>query len=73
MRGATIKGISPSLIRDMALVGTASEVIEQAMEWRDCGVRHLVLLNGSLMQRSLRNGLAAMGPSLKIMRGLKRL
>ena len=57
----------------MGLVGTADEVIEQAAEWRDCDVRHLVLLNGSLMQRSLRNGLAAMGPSFKIMRGLKRL
>jgi phthiodiolone/phenolphthiodiolone dimycocerosates ketoreductase len=68
-----IKGIPPSLLREMGLVGTADEVIEQAAAWRDCGVRHLVLLNGSLMQRSLRNGLAAMGPSFKIMRGLKKL
>ncbi|MBB5161631.1 LLM class flavin-dependent oxidoreductase [Mycobacterium sp. AZCC_0083] len=68
-----IKSIPSSLVRDMALVGTAGEVIEQAAEWRDCGVRHVVLLHCSVMQRSLRNGLAAMGPFFKIMRGLKRL
>jgi phthiodiolone/phenolphthiodiolone dimycocerosates ketoreductase len=68
-----IKGIPPSLLRDMGLVGTVDEVIEQAAEWRDCGVRHLVLLNASLVQRSLRNGLAAMAPSFKVMRGLRRL
>jgi phthiodiolone/phenolphthiodiolone dimycocerosates ketoreductase len=68
-----IKAIPSSLLRDMALVGTAGEVIEQAAEWRDCGVRHVVLLHCSLMQRSLRNGLAAMGPFLKIIRGVKKL
>jgi phthiodiolone/phenolphthiodiolone dimycocerosates ketoreductase len=68
-----IKGIPSSLLRDMALVGTAGEVIEQAAEWRDCGVRHVVLLHCSVMQRSLRNGLAAMGPFFKIIRGLKKL
>jgi phthiodiolone/phenolphthiodiolone dimycocerosates ketoreductase len=68
-----IKTIPSSLVRDMALVGTADEVIEKAAEWRDCGVSHVVLLHCSLMQRSLRNGLAAMGPFLKIIRGLKKL
>ena len=68
-----IKDIPSSLLRDMALVGTASEVIEQAAQWRDCGVRHVVLLHCSIMQRSLRNGLAAMGPFFKIIRGLKKL
>jgi phthiodiolone/phenolphthiodiolone dimycocerosates ketoreductase len=68
-----IKTIPSSLLRDTALVGTAGEVIEKAAEWRDCGVSHVVLLHCSLMQRSLRNGLAAMGPFLKIIRGLKKL
>jgi phthiodiolone/phenolphthiodiolone dimycocerosates ketoreductase len=68
-----LKDIPSSLVRDMALVGTASEVVEQAAEWRDCGVRHAVLLNCSFMQRSLRNGLAATGPFLRIIRGLKKL
>jgi phthiodiolone/phenolphthiodiolone dimycocerosates ketoreductase len=68
-----LKDIPSSLVRDMALVGTASEVVEQAAVWRDCGVRHAVLLHCSFMQRSLRNGLAAMGPFLKIIRGLKKL
>ncbi|MDT5064804.1 MAG: phthiodiolone/phenolphthiodiolone dimycocerosates ketoreductase [Mycobacterium sp.] len=68
-----IKTIPSSVVRDMALTGTAGEVIEKAAEWRDCGVTHVVLLHGSMMQRSLRNGLAAMGPFLKIIRGLKKL
>jgi phthiodiolone/phenolphthiodiolone dimycocerosates ketoreductase len=68
-----IKTIPSSVVRDMALIGTAGEVIEKAAEWRDCGVTHVVLLHGSMMQRSLRNGLAAMGPFLKIIRGLKKL
>ncbi len=68
-----IKGISSALLRQMALVGTPSEVIEQAAEWRDCGVRHVVLLHGSVLQRSLRNGLASMAPFIKIMRGLRKL
>jgi phthiodiolone/phenolphthiodiolone dimycocerosates ketoreductase len=68
-----IKGISPALLREMALVGTPREIIEQAAEWRDCGVRHVVLLHGSVLQRSLRNALASMAPFLKIMRGLRKL
>ncbi|WP_116374815.1 LLM class flavin-dependent oxidoreductase [Mycobacterium sp. MFM001] len=68
-----IKGIRPDLLRDAGLVGTPDQVIDRAAEWRDHGVRYVVLANFSMMQRSLRNGLAATGSFLKIVRGLKKL
>jgi phthiodiolone/phenolphthiodiolone dimycocerosates ketoreductase len=55
------------------LAGTPDEVIDRAAEWRDCGVRYLVMPHVSVLQRSLRNGLAAMVPFIKIVRGLKKL
>jgi phthiodiolone/phenolphthiodiolone dimycocerosates ketoreductase len=48
-------------------------VIEQAAQWRDCGVRHMVLINASVLQRSLHKGLTSVLPFNKIVRGLKRL
>ncbi|BBZ10599.1 phthiodiolone/phenolphthiodiolone dimycocerosates ketoreductase [Mycobacterium branderi] len=68
-----IKAIPAELLRDMLLVGTPEEVIDRAAEWRDHGVRYLVLANITMMQRSLRNGLAATGSFFKIVRGLKKL
>jgi phthiodiolone/phenolphthiodiolone dimycocerosates ketoreductase len=35
------------------LLGTPDEVIEQAAQWRDCGVRHMVLFNLSIAQRMM--------------------
>lgn len=68
-----IKGITPELLRNTLLVGTADQVIDKAAEWRDCGARYLVLAHMRFMQRSLRNGLAAMAPFFKIVRGIKKL
>jgi phthiodiolone/phenolphthiodiolone dimycocerosates ketoreductase len=65
--------VPPTLIPEVWLAGTPNEVIEQAAEWRDCGVRYMVLINGSGFQRSLRKGLAATQPFIKIVRELKRL
>jgi phthiodiolone/phenolphthiodiolone dimycocerosates ketoreductase len=48
-------------------------VIEQAAEWRDCGVRHLVASNISFLQPRLRNGLASTVPFFRIMRRLRKL
>ena len=60
-------GISP-------LCGTPDEVIDQAAEWRDCGVRYMVLSNLSLLQRSLRKGLAsAQSVQTRSCQGLKKL
>jgi phthiodiolone/phenolphthiodiolone dimycocerosates ketoreductase len=65
--------IPPALMREYLLNGTPDEVIEQAAEWRDCGVRYIVLMNFTGLQRSLRKGLASTQPFNKIIRGLKRL
>jgi len=62
-----------SLMREFLLNGTPDEVIEQAAQWRDCGVRYMVLANVSFMQRSLRKGLASVMPFNRIGRGLKKL
>lgn len=63
--------VPPTLIREVWLNGTPKEVVEQAAQWRDCGVRYMVLLNMSTFQRSLRKGLAATQPFNKIVRELK--
>jgi phthiodiolone/phenolphthiodiolone dimycocerosates ketoreductase len=68
-----IKGITPAFLRSMMLTGTPGEVIEQAAEWRDCGVRHLVASNISFLQPRLRNGFASTVPFFRIMRRLRKL
>ena len=65
--------VPPALLRETMLNGTPEEVIEQAAQWRDCGVRYMVLINAGPLQRSLRKGLASVQPLNKIIRGLKRL
>jgi phthiodiolone/phenolphthiodiolone dimycocerosates ketoreductase len=65
--------VPSSLMRECLLNGTPDEVIDQAAQWRDCGVRHLVLGNVSFLQRSMRKGLAAVMPFNKTVRGLKKL
>jgi len=65
--------VPPALLRETTLNGTPEEVIEQAAQWRDCGVCHVVLVNAGPLQRSLRKGLASVQPLNKIIRGLKRL
>ena len=68
-----VSQVPPTLLREVWLNGTPKEVVEQAAQWRDCGVRYMVLLNSSPLQRSLRKGLAATQPFNKIVRELKRL
>jgi alkanesulfonate monooxygenase SsuD/methylene tetrahydromethanopterin reductase-like flavin-dependent oxidoreductase (luciferase family) len=65
--------VPPSTIREGLLNGTPQEVIEQAAEWRDHGLRYLVVANMSALQSSLRKGLGSSTPFFKILRGLKRL
>ena len=68
-----VSQVPPTLLREVWLNGTPKEVVEQAAQWRDCGVRYMVLINSSAFQRSLRKGLAATQPFNKIVRELKRL
>jgi phthiodiolone/phenolphthiodiolone dimycocerosates ketoreductase len=68
-----IKDVPVSLLKDALLTGTPDEVIDQAAELRDHGVRYLVVSNISVLQPTLRKSLASVPPFLKILRGLKKL
>ncbi len=65
--------VPTSVLREYLLNGTPDEVLDQAAEWRDCGVRYMVLINSSFAQRSLRKGLMSAIPFNKIVRGLRKL
>lgn len=67
------KDVPVSLLKEILLTGTPEEVIDQAAEWRDHGLRYAVVGNVSSLQPSLRRGLAATLPFAKIIRGLRRL
>jgi phthiodiolone/phenolphthiodiolone dimycocerosates ketoreductase len=62
-----------SLLKEMYVAGTADQVVEQVAEWRNHGLRYLVVANSSGSQRSLRKGMASAMPFAKIIRGLKKL
>jgi phthiodiolone/phenolphthiodiolone dimycocerosates ketoreductase len=62
-----------SLLNEMYLTGTPDQVIEQVAEWRDHGLRYVIVANSSGLQRSLRKGMASSMPFGKVMRGLKKL
>ena len=65
--------VPPSLLKEGAFTGTPAEVIDQAAEWRDHGLRYAVMANASGIQPSLRRGLAASVPFSRILRGLRKL
>ena len=67
------KDVPVSLLKEILWTGTPEEVIDQAAEWRDHGLRYAVVGNVSSLQPSLRRGLAATLPFVKIIRGLRRL
>ena len=62
-----------SLLKEGVFTGTPAEVIDQAAEWRDHGLRYVVVCNASAMQPNLRRGLAASVPFARILRGLRKL
>jgi len=68
-----IKRVPVSLVKQAFLTGTPEDVIDQAAEWREHGLRYLVRGNASAIQPSLRKGLAAGCPFFKTLRGLKKL
>jgi phthiodiolone/phenolphthiodiolone dimycocerosates ketoreductase len=65
--------VPASLLKEFFLTGTPHDVIGQVAEWRDQGLRYLVAMNLSILQPSLRKGLAANAPFIRILRGLKKL
>jgi phthiodiolone/phenolphthiodiolone dimycocerosates ketoreductase len=64
--------VPASLLREYLLAGTPDEVVEQAAQWRDCGVRYIVLFNISLAQPNVRKALMSIVPFSKIIRELKK-
>jgi phthiodiolone/phenolphthiodiolone dimycocerosates ketoreductase len=62
-----------SLLKEGVLTGTPDEVIEQAAEWRNQGKEYVVICNVSAVQPSLRRGLTATVPLMRILRQLRRL
>jgi phthiodiolone/phenolphthiodiolone dimycocerosates ketoreductase len=62
-----------SVVKPMILNGTSKEVLEQAAEWRDHGVRYLVVVNFGPMQPGVRQGMASLAPFLRIVHQLKSL
>jgi phthiodiolone/phenolphthiodiolone dimycocerosates ketoreductase len=68
-----IKDVPVSLLKDALLTGTPDEVIDQAAQWRDHGVRYLVVSTLSFLQPSLRKGITSSPPFFKVLRGLKKL
>ncbi len=68
-----VSDVPASLLRECLLVGTPDEVIDQAAEWRDHGLQYLVVCNASALQPSLRRGVAASAPFMKILRRLRKL
>jgi phthiodiolone/phenolphthiodiolone dimycocerosates ketoreductase len=65
--------IPSAMLKETVLCGTPDEVVEQVAEWRDCGVRYIVLGNLSFLQRSARNGVASVLPFGRIVSKLKKL
>ncbi|WP_369797504.1 LLM class flavin-dependent oxidoreductase [Nocardia sp. CNY236] len=65
--------VPPTLLREVCLVGTPSEVVEQVAAWRDRGLRYAVLTNMSHLQPDMTKGMLATVPFARILRGLRRL
>jgi phthiodiolone/phenolphthiodiolone dimycocerosates ketoreductase len=65
--------VPQSLLKEGLLTGTPNDIIEQAAEWRDQGVRHITLGNISTLQPNLRKGLESTLPFLQVIRGMRRL
>ncbi|MGW6694861.1 LLM class flavin-dependent oxidoreductase [Rhodococcus sp. NPDC054953] len=65
--------VPPSLVRASMLAGTPSEVLEQLAEWRDNGLRYVVLAGLGFVHPRLRVGLASSWPMVQVLRGARRL
>src|SRR5689334_20219489 len=62
-----------SLVAELFTVGTPDEVVDQIAEFRDHGLRYLVVGNAGAIQPSLGKSAATTGPYIKVVRALKRL
>ena len=46
-----IKKIPTAVVRDALLCGTPDEIVDRAAQWRDAGVRYIVIANIGMLQR----------------------
>ncbi len=65
--------VKASLMKEICFHGTPSEVLDQVAQWRDHGLRYLNVISASQLNPSLRKGIAASVPHVKVLRGLKQL
>jgi len=70
---SAVANVPASVMREMFLNGTPDEVIDQAAEWRDCGVRYIVVASYGFLQPSFRKGLESVLPFNKVLTGRKKL
>lgn len=70
---AYIDKVPLSLMKEICFHGTPEDVLDQVAEWRDHGLRYLLVLNGSQLNPRLSKGLAASLPFGKVLRGLRKL
>ena len=61
------------MVEELFAVGTPDEVIDQIAEFRDHGLRHLVLGNAGAIQPSLAKSAATTAPYVKVARALRKL
>lgn len=65
--------VPASLMKEICFHGTADEVLDQVAEWRDHGLRYLLVINGSQLNPKLRKGVSATMPYNRVLRGLRKL
>lgn len=70
---AATKDVPHSLLTGSILNGTPEEVLEQAAELSDAGLRYAVVVNMSSAQPSMKRGMAANVPFVRILRQLQKL
>jgi phthiodiolone/phenolphthiodiolone dimycocerosates ketoreductase len=70
---AATKDVPQSLLTESILNGTPDEVLEQAAELRDAGLRYAVVVNMSGAQPDMKRGMAATVPFVRILRRLRSL
>lgn len=62
-----------SLMKEICFHGTPADVLDQVADWRDHGLRYLLVLNASQLNPNPKMAVAATPPFLRVLRGLKKL
>jgi phthiodiolone/phenolphthiodiolone dimycocerosates ketoreductase len=70
---AAAAAVPRKLMEAAFLTGTPDDIVDQAAEWRDYGVRYFVLGNLSVLQPNLRRALRAGVPLGRVLRGFRKL